>query len=206
MTKIFEIGHGHTGTNSLTVAMFLLGYKCAHGARYPRRRQDCYRQFKSGRTDYSLVRQHDFISNWPLVCYRELDRDYPGAKFILPIRDPIDWALSMERRSVPLLRLRRWRKVYAKQNTWVSLFQYLVYGTARYSRDVYLRRFVGHNMEVMRHFQRRPNDLLIIDICGGEGWDLLCPFLDKPRPNVPFPCCRSVADAYAYVEGIKCGL
>jgi hypothetical protein len=38
------------------------------------------------------------------------------------------------------------------------------------------------------HFRDRPEDLLILDICGGEeGWKELCSFLDAPLPHVPFP-------------------
>ncbi len=84
------------------------------------------------------------------------------------------------------------------------MFQKLVYGTMRYDRDTYLQRFVTHNMEVMRYFQHRPGDLLVIDICSGEGWELLCPFIGALQPKVPFPRCRSVAEAKDYVKQHKC--
>ena len=35
--------------------------------------------------------------------------------------------------------------------------------------------------------KNRPNDLLVMNICDGEGWEVLCPFLNKPIPNVIFP-------------------
>ena len=39
----------------------------------------------------------------------------------------------------------------------------------------------------MEHFKDRPEDLLIIDICSGEGFEKLAPFLDRPLPTQTFP-------------------
>jgi hypothetical protein len=44
-----------------------------------------------------------------------------------------------------------------------------------------------HYKNVLEYFKNRPDDLLIIDICAGQGWEKLCPFLDKPLPQYPFP-------------------
>jgi hypothetical protein len=33
----------------------------------------------------------------------------------------------------------------------------------------------------------RPRDLLVLDTLAGEGWEALCPFLDVPVPDKPFP-------------------
>ena len=40
---------------------------------------------------------------------------------------------------------------------------------------------------VKEYFRNRPDDLLVMNICGGEGWEVLCLFLNKPIPSVPFP-------------------
>jgi 3'(2'), 5'-bisphosphate nucleotidase len=39
----------------------------------------------------------------------------------------------------------------------------------------------------MDYFKDRPQDLLVIDVTAGEGWEKLCPFLGKPTPDIPFP-------------------
>ncbi len=44
-----------------------------------------------------------------------------------------------------------------------------------------------HIKNVCEYFQDRPNDLLIMNILQGDGWDVLCPFLGKPAPQSPFP-------------------
>lgn len=40
---------------------------------------------------------------------------------------------------------------------------------------------------VMDHFRDRPGKLLTLNVAGGHGWERLCPFLDRPIPDVPFP-------------------
>ena len=44
-----------------------------------------------------------------------------------------------------------------------------------------------HTRNVSDFFRSRPADLLVIDICGGEGWEKLCPFIGKATPSVSFP-------------------
>jgi hypothetical protein len=63
-----------------------------------------------------------------------------------------------------------------------------VYGVIGYDEAVMRRRFYTHHMEVMDYFKDRPNDLLVMHICRGNGWNTLCPFLgfDK-NPRVKFP-------------------
>jgi hypothetical protein len=37
------------------------------------------------------------------------------------------------------------------------------------------------------YFRERPDDLLVLNICAGEGWERLCPFLGQDVPGIPFP-------------------
>ena len=41
--------------------------------------------------------------------------------------------------------------------------------------------------EINTYFKNRPNDLLVMNICEGDGWEMLCPFLGTDIPDVPFP-------------------
>ena len=41
--------------------------------------------------------------------------------------------------------------------------------------------------KVRHYFARRDSDFLEMNICGGEGWDKLCAFLDLATPATPFP-------------------
>jgi hypothetical protein len=49
------------------------------------------------------------------------------------------------------------------------------------------RRRVEHEREVEAFFADAPQRLLVLDICAGEGWEKLCPFLGRPVPRQPFP-------------------
>jgi hypothetical protein len=40
---------------------------------------------------------------------------------------------------------------------------------------------------VKEYFRDRPDDLLVMNICAGEGWEKLCPFLGLAIPKVKFP-------------------
>ena len=44
-----------------------------------------------------------------------------------------------------------------------------------------------HYQSVIHYFKDRPNDLLVLDICNGDGWEKLCPFVNKPFVDFPFP-------------------
>ena len=52
---------------------------------------------------------------------------------------------------------------------------------------------------MLEYFRERPKDLLVLNVCAGEGWEKLCPFLNKERPDVPFPYLNK-AGSYEYFE------
>lgn len=61
------------------------------------------------------------------------------------------------------------------------------HGSPLGSEYIYSERFDRHNKEAVEYFKNRPQDLLVIDITKGDGWEKLCPFLNKDIPDVPFP-------------------
>jgi hypothetical protein len=56
-------------------------------------------------------------------------------------------------------------------------------GTPEHQQQVWEK----HMRAVAEHFEGRANDLLIYDLCGGDGWEPLCRFLGKPVPTHEFP-------------------
>lgn len=88
--KVFGIGFGRTGTTSLTRALEILGYRVLH---FPRpdlavspslpRLWRLYFNVDGG-TDTSVA-----------VIFRELDRWFPGSRFIYTERDGPDWLRSI---------------------------------------------------------------------------------------------------------------
>ena len=53
----------------------------------------------------------------------------------------------------------------------------------------------AHRREVDAHLADRPDDLLVLDVFGGDGRPELCAFLDLPVPTTPFPKLKPGAPA-----------
>ena len=58
---------------------------------------------------------------------------------------------------------------------------------AGYGADPWTEEAVEHERRVRAHFAGRPDDLLVMDITAGDGWEQVCPFLGLPVPDAPFP-------------------
>jgi len=168
--KVFCIGFHKTGTTSLAKALGLLGYRVTgpNGTKDP----DIAEKVWDMADD--LVQRYDAFQDnpWPVI-YKEMDKKYPGSKFIFMTRSSESWIRSQVKdfglRETPM---RRW--IYGV-------------GCPAGNEDIFVARFERHNREVLDYFADRPNDLLQLDLPGGDGWDDLCAFLGKDVPDLPFP-------------------
>lgn len=169
--RVFGIGFQKTATSSLGRALEQLGYR-VHGPfgwTQPDIRKTALKQALTIAASYDAVQ--DFP--WALI-YRELDDAYPGSKFILTLRDDEAWFASMMRH-------------FGVRATPMRAWAYDGIPYPRGHKRHYIRRYNAHTKEVCDYFSDRPNDLLIMDITQGDGWDILCPFLDCTRPDNTFP-------------------
>jgi hypothetical protein len=106
--------------------------------------------------------------------YAALDRDYPGSKFILTVRDVESWVTS---------RIRHVEHNRALRDDGRPHGDFLDVDV-----DGWLAEREAHHVAVLSHFAGRPDDLLVIDLCAGQGWERLAPFLGWERiPERPFP-------------------
>jgi len=169
---IFGIGFQKTGTSSLAAALRHLGYRVSggFGTMDPNIAENVYKHAfaKVDREGFDAFQDHP----WPLL-YRELDERYRGSKFILTLRPPSDWIVSV---------VNHFRMNSAPMREWVYGKGYPVG-----NEDIYIQRYTQHNEEVFEYFKDRPGDLLPLWLTEGEGWEKLCPFLDKEIPSIPFP-------------------
>jgi hypothetical protein len=62
-----------------------------------------------------------------------------------------------------------------------------MYGCLSFDPDRFLAAYRRHDRAVKDHFAGREEDLLILNVCGGDGWNKLCSFLNKPVPSKSFP-------------------
>lgn len=169
--KIFCIGFQKTGTTSLGRALEILGYKVCGpiGVTNP--------QIQDKALEWALqkIPHHDAFQDnpWPLL-YRELDRMYPGSKFILTTRKPRAWLRSMKK---------YFGNYEAAAESWI-------YGegiTPLKNPLKCMRIYRMHNQAVRQYFKDRPDDLLEIDLSKGDPWPELCAFLGQPVPMTAFP-------------------
>ena len=99
-----------------------------------------------------------------------LDQQYPGSKFTFTIRDEEAWVDSRRRHVLRNQQLPNYK------GTWLTV-----------DEEAWRDRRSKHIKKITDYFSGRPNDLLVMDICAGDGWEKLCPFLGKDIPDIPFP-------------------
>ncbi|MHA1337445.1 MAG: sulfotransferase family protein, partial [Promethearchaeota archaeon] len=161
--KIFGIGLSKTGTSSLDSALKVLGFKTKH-----------YPQINGL---YEMVDKYDALTDVPIVLnFKKLDKEYPNSKFILTIRDIDSWLKSCK------LHFSR-----VEKNNIKSEIRKLIYGVNGWDEESFKKAYHKHFDDVKNYFKNRPEDLLILNIIKGEGWEKLCKFLCKKIPNKPFP-------------------
>lgn len=115
-------------------------------------------------TTWDVIEAHDACTEvrFPMA---KLTRKFPGSRYILTIRESRSWLASVER---------TWPKSTPDWNPFWSA-----------SPAEWLPLHLDRIAEVVKAVP--PSDLLLMDICGGDGWDKLCSFLSLPVPDGPFP-------------------
>ena len=178
MRKVFEIGHGKTGSTSLFHAMKRLGFTACHWP-IPGSRDWLPKLLLGEDFRFDFLDGHEFSGNGLERFYRHLDRLYPDAKFILTVRDESDWLRSYQRH------LQGTRNLHQP----VHFYAYMLssYGAGNFDSDLWLRAYRNHNSEVQEYFKDRPEKLLVMNVCSGDGYEKLCPFLNLPVLSEPFP-------------------
>jgi 3'-phosphoadenosine 5'-phosphosulfate (PAPS) 3'-phosphatase len=173
--KIFGIGLSKTGTTSLARALEILGYKTKD---YPGISR--YRAGDLTAVDLDVIDVHDALTDTPIPSfYRELDQKYPGSKFILTARESTGWLKSCKKQFTE-------PHAASQNDAHKQLFTDL-YGTIVFDEEKFRAGYDRFVNGVMEYFKDRPQDLLVIDVTAGDGWEKLCPFLGKHTPEIPFP-------------------
>ncbi|MEQ8440990.1 MAG: sulfotransferase [Alphaproteobacteria bacterium] len=184
--KVFGVGLSRTGTRSLTKGLQILGYNVAH---YPDD-EDTFTELSNGQCDLSLLRLFDGITDITTVpFYKQFDQMYPGSKFILTTRsDTAGWLQSCENHYFN-------RPAFQNEEDPDDEVHYLmrqflraaVYGTYSFNPERYLWLYNQHQEDVRHYFRDRPEDLLIMDVSQGDGFEKLAPFMGRPIPPEPYP-------------------
>lgn len=166
---VFGIGFGRTGVTSLRSALLTLGWRPYQQAGSP-----LIVKFNEGH--FPLPRGYDAFVDDPFPAfYRDLRIHYPGAKFILTVRDKEDWLASI-----------KWRHEETEKNGFLTPLlrasRAANYGSPRFNRDIYSASFEAHYSGVLSYFQKELNSqLLVYDV--KDGWPRLCKFLGMRVPD-----------------------
>ena len=184
--KIFAVGLSRTGTSSLNEALRLLGHRAVH---FPDDdvTQTEITSFLARRPPelrLSLLTRVDALTDTPVsVTYQALDRAYPGSRFILTVRDKRSWLASCDKYwRGPLL-----GHLEGPTAAYIGCINAAVYGVEHYDESRFSSTYDAHVSGVLDYFRARPDDLLVMNICAGDGWEPLCKFLATALPLATFP-------------------
>lgn len=170
MSKIFGIGFQKTGTKSLGAALEKLSY-CVCG---PVSAKDPDIAKNAPALIHSLVPRYDAFQDnpWPLF-YEDLDRRYPGSRFILTVRSPETWIESVVAH-------------FGDHDTPMRRYIYGV-GHPEGNEWVFLERYRRHNDEVRHYFRNRSEDYVDYEHHTGRrlGAALRLPRSESSRCRIP---------------------
>jgi len=179
-TRIFGIGMHKTATTSLHHAFSILGMKSAHWKDAHWAKAIWNQMHSTGR---SVVLEKNYaICDMPIPnLYRELDKAYPGSKFILTVRPELDWIESVRK---------HWDgNINPQKSAWngdpfTHIIHKATYGQKGFNAELFLQKYREHNAGVKLYFERRPADLFVME---QNEWPGLCGFLGMSIPKEPYP-------------------
>ncbi len=170
--KVVGIGLNKTGTKTLGVCLRHWGFKhvsCDHAA---------FTLWRTGRLGELLTYAgaYDSFEDWPWpLVYKDIDRAFPGTKFILTRRaDAETWFTSVCQHASRKGPSEYRRYIYG-------------HGMPHDHRTDHIEFYDAHNRSVREYFENRPGDFLEVCWEEGSGWDVLASFLAVERPEMTFP-------------------
>ena len=164
INRVFGVGVGRTGTQSLAAALRILGFPTVH---YPWGIED--------------IREHRAAVDIPVaVAFRQLDCLFPKSRFILTTRKEPGWLESCKKHYAAEWREKPVGELRASEQH-IAMVELALYGAWQFDRARFLQAKRRHEASVREYFRSRPSDLLVLDIPDAtkptELWAPLCRFL-----------------------------
>ena len=185
-------GFGRTGTNSLKVALELLGFgPCYHMFVVPKNPShiDLWNQANKGQEIKwkKLFKEYKSAVDWPVCAFlEELIHIYPTAKVVLTQRDPAEWFESANSTIFNAMEIGKTHPNPQCRKPIEMASDLILNGifAGKYrDRKYAINIFEKHVEKVI---QIVPVDRLL-QFRVEQGWEPLCNFLDVPIPSEPFP-------------------
>ena len=178
--KVICIGLNKTGTSTLKRCFETLGLGPVTSPKNSDRKGTRFVADITKRGDYEpalryAIRYRSFEDRpWNVwEMYRHLDQRFTDSRFILSVRDPEDWWHSVH----------RWLTI-EKQHRIDRYCRHLK--AQSFDKDTFVAGFLAYNKSVREYFGSR-EEFLEINVCAGDGWESLCPFLGVPLRHDRFP-------------------
>jgi len=96
--RFFELGIGRVASRSVCTAARQLGLYAKHGLNgCGECEKDAVKKIMYGDAHFDLYRTCEYSGDFPFVHWRLLHKQFPAAKFILPVRSVEEWLDAFER-------------------------------------------------------------------------------------------------------------
>lgn len=178
--RVFCVGLNKTGTSSFHQAMGLLGFESLHWGGPSIRRLVEASQRAGDPLLSRLDPVYDAFSDIEALSknFDVLDREYPGSKFVLTVRDVDAWTAS-RRRHVEANRRRQAEGTY--HGNFLDI-----------DEPAWRQEWHEHVSRVRAYFDGR-EDFAEIDVSVSSDWAPLCALLGVDPPDDPFPWANRAA-------------
>ena len=173
------------GTRSLTAGLHTLGFDTIH---YPTDKGTLDTLIR-GDARFPHLDHYDGMTDITIAPYYEdLDKLSPGSKFVLTLREEVGWLKSCKNHWTGRSAFEPGDDEEHRLHMEIRRFlRAAVYASYDFEETRFRRAYRQHVENVQRYFAGRPNDLLVMRIAEGEGYETLAPFLGVPVPAQPFP-------------------
>ncbi len=163
--KVFQIGFSKCGTSTLSHFFYVNGVASVHHD-FGKLAMSMYHNSREGKPLINPEYEEFYVYtdmermygdppiNIGMLMFKELDKQYPGSKFILNIRDKQAWLRS--RSTHPMNR--------TKPLTILEVNQRILHKTKEEVLAQWSKEWDEHHRAVKEYFKHRPNDLLVFNI------------------------------------------
>lgn len=136
--KIFGIGLHRTGTRTLTTMLERLGWKVTHYLHWP----ETVQAYRTNYYDLRFLEEYDGATDLPIpIMFKQLDKAYPGSKFVFTDRELEPWLRSCERHCE-----------YLDMDQPDLITHELVFGAREFDREKWTETYYRHQRRVREYF------------------------------------------------------
>ena len=175
----------------MAMALRALGYKVGDQVAA----ELLFDDWNEGRFDriIDLCREADAFQDIPFSLDRtfvEMDKAFPGSKFVLTVRDsPEDWFESLTRFHTKIMgcdglpTAKDMANFNYRAEGWflkAHLAILKINEEQIYDRDIYLAHYNAYNQKVIDYFRDRPDDFMLLNVGDDDAAERLCNFLGRP--------------------------